>query len=62
VDTLTSRAGLLALAQAGEFVLLPGVYPPIKDGDRLRVVVMEEPSEEEFQRARAEFAAVFRRR
>jgi iron(III) transport system substrate-binding protein len=62
VDTLTSRAGLLALAQAGEFVLVPGVYPPIKDADRLRVVVMEEPSEEEFQRARAEFAAVFRRR
>jgi iron(III) transport system substrate-binding protein len=62
VDTLTSRAGLLALAQAGEFVLLPGVYPPIKDADRLRVVVMEEPSEEEFQRARAEFAGLFRRR
>jgi iron(III) transport system substrate-binding protein len=62
VDTLTSRAGLLALAQAGEFVLVPGVYPPIKDADRLRVVVMEEPGEEEFQRARAEFAAVFRRR
>lgn len=62
VDTLTSRAGLLALAQAGEFVLVPGVYPPIKDAERLRVVVMEEPSEEEFRRAREQFAAVFRRR
>jgi len=62
VDTLTSRAGLLALAQAGEFVLVPGVYPPIKDADKLRVVVMDEPTEEEFRRAREEFAALFRRR
>ncbi len=62
IDTLTSRAGLLALGQAGEFVLVPGVYPPIKDADRLRVVLMEEPTEEEFQRAREEFAGLFRRR
>lgn len=62
VDTLTSRAGLLALAQAGEFVLGPGVYPPIKDADRLRVFVLDEPSEEEFRRAREEFTALFRRR
>lgn len=62
VDTLLSRAGLLALAQAGEFVLVPGVYPPIKDADRLKVLVMDEPSEEEFQRAREEFASLFRRR
>ncbi|HEU4797385.1 MAG TPA: extracellular solute-binding protein, partial [bacterium] len=40
IDTFTSRVGLLALARAGEFVLVPGVYPPIKDADKLRIVMM----------------------
>lgn len=62
VDTLMSRAALLALAQAGEFVLLPGIYPPIRDADRLRVTVMEDYDEETYRRAREEWAPLFRRR
>jgi iron(III) transport system substrate-binding protein len=62
INTLTSRAGLHALAQTGEFVLVPGIYPPIRDADKLRVVMMEDLDEREFQRARDELGPVFRRR
>lgn len=62
VDTLMSRAALLALAQAGEFVLLPGIYPPIRDAERLRVMVMEDYDEDTYRRAREEWAPLFRRR
>lgn len=62
VDNLMSRAALLSLAQAGEFVLLPGVYPPIRGADRLRVLVMEDYDEETYRRARQEMAPLFRRR
>ncbi|MDQ7801255.1 MAG: substrate-binding domain-containing protein [Armatimonadota bacterium] len=62
IDTLTSRAGLHALAQTGEFVLVPGIYPPIKDADKLRVVLMEDLDEQEFRKARDELGPLFRRR
>jgi iron(III) transport system substrate-binding protein len=62
VDTLTSRAGLLALAQAGEFVLVPGIYPPVRDADRLKLVVMEDLDEEGYAQIRQEFGALFRGR
>ncbi len=62
VDTLSSRAGLLALAQAGEFVVVPGIYPPVKGADRLKVVVMEDLDEDGFARFRAEFGGLFRGR
>jgi len=62
LDTLVSRASLLALAQAGDFVALPGVYPPIKDVEKLRIRIMEGLGEEELRRAREELGALFRRR
>lgn len=62
VDTLTSRAGLLALARAGEFVLVPGIYPPIRDAERLKVVVMEDLDEEAYARFRQDFGSLFRGR
>ncbi len=62
VDTLMSRAALLALAQAGEYVVLPGVYPPIRDVEKLRVLVMEDYDDETYRRAREEFGTFFRRR
>lgn len=62
VDTLTSRAGLLALAQAGEFVVVPGIYPPVKGADRLRIVVMEDLDERGYAQFREEFGALFRGR
>ncbi|MDR7481125.1 MAG: substrate-binding domain-containing protein [Armatimonadota bacterium] len=62
IDTLTSRAGLLALARAGEFVLVPGVYPPIKDAEKLRVVPMDDLDEDELKQFREEFGRLFVRR
>lgn len=62
LDTLASRAALLSLAQAGDFVALPGVYPPIKDVEKLRIVLMEGLGEQELRQAREELGAMFRRR
>ncbi|MDR7417658.1 MAG: extracellular solute-binding protein [Armatimonadota bacterium] len=62
IDLLASRLGLLALARAGESVLVPGIYPPIRDIDRLRVVLMDELDEQELAKAREEFGRFFLRR
>ena len=62
VDVFTSRVGLLALARAGEFVLVPGVYPPIKDADKLRIVMMEDLDEAELKAFRERFGRLFTNR
>ncbi len=62
IDMFTSRLGLLALAQAGEFVLVPGIYPPIKDADKLRIALMEDLDEQEIARFREEFGKFFLKR
>lgn len=62
VDLLTSRPGLIALAQAGEFVLVPGIYPPIRDADKLRIRIMQDLDAEGFRKAQAELAPIFARR
>ncbi len=62
IETLLSRAGLLALAQDGDFVSLPGVYPPLKDAEKLRIVTMQDYDEAALTRAREELGRIFRRR
>jgi iron(III) transport system substrate-binding protein len=62
IETLLSRAGLLALAQDGDSVSLPGVYPPLRDADKLRIVTMQDYDEEALTRAREELGRIFRRR
>ena len=62
VDLFTSRLGLLALAQAGEFVLVPGVYPPIKDADKLRIILMEDLDEQELAKFKTTIGALFLKR
>ena len=62
IETLLSRAGLLALAQEGDFVALAGVYPPLRDAERLRMMVMDDYGEAEMARARSELERVFDRR
>ncbi len=51
----------MTLAQAGEFVLVPGLYPPIKDADTLHVRLMGDLDEQQLQRWRGEFGTFFRR-
>ncbi len=62
VDVFTSRLGLLALARAGEFVLMPGVYPPIKDADKLRIILMNDLSEQDLKQFRDQVGSIFLKR
>jgi iron(III) transport system substrate-binding protein len=52
IDFACSAEGQKEIAEDGEFVLAPGVYPPIQDADKVapRIVFMENPSEEEFKK------------
>ncbi len=61
VDLLTSRLGLLALVRAGEFVLVPGVYPPIQDAEKLRLVLMDDLDEQGLKAFRDQFGRFFQR-
>ena len=51
IDFATSPAGQKEIAEDGEFVLSPGVYPPIKDAEKVppNMVFMDNPSAEEFK-------------
>jgi len=61
IDLLTSRRSLAALAQAGEFVLAPGIYPPIKGADTLPVRLMRDLDAPQLERWRSEYGTFFRR-
>jgi iron(III) transport system substrate-binding protein len=52
IDFACSAEGQKEIAEDGEFVLAPGVYPPIKDADKVapKMVFMENPSEDEFKK------------
>jgi iron(III) transport system substrate-binding protein len=52
IDFACSPEGQKEIAEDGEFVLAPGVYPAIKDADKVapRMIFMENPSEEEFKK------------
>jgi len=51
IDFATSPAGQKEIAEDGEFVLSPGIYPPIKDAEKVapNMVFMENPTAEEFK-------------
>ena len=52
VDFLCSPEGQREIAKEGEFVLAPGIYPPIQGAEKVapRLVFMENPSKEEFKK------------
>ena len=52
LEFVTSAEGQKLAAQEGEFVMYPGIYPPIKDAEKVapNMVFMENPSEEEFKK------------
>lgn len=54
-----SPEGLKILAGEGEFVLVKGVYPPIKDADKLEIIGMDDLREDELKKWRAEFKKIF---
>lgn len=52
VDYACSPDGQKAIAEEGEFVLYPGIFPPIKDAEKVapHMVFMDNPTEEEFKK------------
>lgn len=55
IDYACSPEGQKHIAEDGEFVLAPGVLPPIKDAEKVQpnIVLMENPSAEEFKKLMA---------
>jgi iron(III) transport system substrate-binding protein len=52
IDYVCSAEGQKAVAEEGEFVMYPGIFPPIKGAEKVapNMVFMENPSEEEFKK------------
>ncbi|MDD2353605.1 MAG: extracellular solute-binding protein [Atribacterota bacterium] len=60
VDYWLSNEAMSILAnEVGEYVLAPGVFPPIEDMDKAEVIAIRELSDEEIQRWGEEFAEIF---
>ena len=52
IEFVASAEGQKLAAQEGEFVMYPGIYPPIKDAEKVapNMIFMENPSEAEFKK------------
>jgi len=52
IDYACSAEGQKAISEDGEFVLYPGIFPPIKDAEKVapNMVFMDNPTEEEFKK------------
>ena len=61
MEYATSAEGQTAIARDGEFVLYPGVYPPIREAEKVtpNMVSMDNPSQEEAKKLSAEFRQIF---
>jgi iron(III) transport system substrate-binding protein len=58
-DFFISREGMEIMAKEGEFVTAKGVYPPIKDADKIQAVSMDELDQNEYKKWAAEFRKLF---
>ena len=58
-DFFVSREGMQILAKEGEFVTAKGLYPPIKDADKISAVSMDEISRAEYKKWSAELRKTF---
>jgi iron(III) transport system substrate-binding protein len=62
IDFICSAEGQKAAADEGEFPMLPGIVPPIKDAEKVipGMVFMDNPSEQEFNKLMSEtFRQIF---
>ena len=52
IEYVCSAEGQKAVAEEGEFVMYPGIFPPIKGAEKVapNMIFMENPSEEEFKK------------
>lgn len=61
MEYLCSPEGQKLVADLGEVVLSPGVYPPIKGADKITAnsSFMDNPSADEYKKPSAEFRQIF---
>ncbi len=60
VDYWLSKKSMEMLAKdVGEYVLAPGIYPPVSGMDKAKVIAIRELSDEEIQKWGAEFKKIF---
>jgi iron(III) transport system substrate-binding protein len=60
VDYWLSKEAMSILAnEVGEYVLAPGVFPPIEDMEKAEVIAIRELSDEEIQHWGEEFSKIF---
>ncbi|MEA2657726.1 MAG: hypothetical protein QOF64_311, partial [Candidatus Binatota bacterium] len=61
IEYLCSPEGQKKVAEAGEFVLSPGVFPPIKGADKIMtgLNMMDDPSAETLAKLQADFRQLF---
>jgi iron(III) transport system substrate-binding protein len=58
-DFFISREGMEIMAKEGEFVTAKGVYPPIKDAEKINAVSMDELDRDEYKKWAGEMRKVF---
>jgi iron(III) transport system substrate-binding protein len=61
VDYASSAEGQEFLAQTGDFVLYPGIHPPVRAADKVvaNMVIMDTPTEQEMKKLREDFREIF---
>lgn len=59
IDFFLSEESMRIMAAEGEFVNRKGIYPPIKDADKIRFVQMDELGKDEFKKKQAEYHKIF---
>jgi ABC-type Fe3+ transport system substrate-binding protein len=61
MEYLCSPEGQKLVADLGEFVLSPAIFPPVKDADKITAnsIFMDNPSAEEYKKLSAEFRQIF---
>jgi iron(III) transport system substrate-binding protein len=61
IDYLCSPEGQKKVAETNEFVLSPGVYPPINGADKIfaNLLLLEDPSAEQLQKLQVDFRQLF---
>jgi ABC-type Fe3+ transport system substrate-binding protein len=61
IDYVCSAEGQKFIAEDGEFVFYPGIYPPIKDAEKIvqNTIFTENPSADELKRIGLEFRKIF---
>ena len=58
-DFFISKEGMQILAKEGEFVTAKGLYPPIKDADKIKAVSMDEIERGDYKKWSAELRRLF---